>query len=65
MRHSNYPSYNSPDGLPSSPWPMVPITVACKNEECAEDITTEICPYCGTENEIEYETDYGDQPDED
>ncbi len=46
---------------------MIPVKVACKNEDCEEDIDTEICPYCGTENEIEFEPDYeaGDMERED
>lgn len=58
MSFSNVPSYNSPDGLPSNPFPTRIKTVACRNEACGEDINEPVCPYCGTENEIEYEPDF-------
>jgi hypothetical protein len=57
-KHSNHVPYDSPDGLPTNPYPMVPVIQACTNEDCGEDVHTEICPFCGAENEIDYEPDY-------
>ncbi len=54
-RFSNTVNHNSSDGLARNPWPVKPIVVACRNEDCGEDIETEVCPHCGTENVIEYE----------
>lgn len=56
MRYSNYVPYDSPDGLPTRPWPTKPVMTSCK--ECCNMVDTEVCPHCGSENEIEYETDY-------
>lgn len=66
-KYSDTVNWDSADGLPSNPFPNKPIIVACKNEDCAEDVDTEICPFCGTENLIEYEPDYeaGDKENED
>ncbi len=66
-KHSNHVSWDSVDGNPVNPYPMIPVKVACKNEDCAEEIDTEICPYCGAKNEIEFEVDYeaGDSERED
>jgi hypothetical protein len=53
---SNYVSYDSPDGLPTNPWPQKAVPTICK--ECYNETDTEVCKSCGAENEIEYETDY-------
>lgn len=57
-RFSNFVGHTSPDGRPSNPFPTRIRTVACRNEDCGEDINEPVCPHCGTENEIEHEPDY-------
>ncbi len=54
-KHSNVVEYSSCDGLPSNPFPTRIKTVACWNEACGEEINEPVCPFCGTENEIEHE----------
>jgi predicted amidophosphoribosyltransferase len=55
-RFSNSVDYNSPDGLPTSPYPKKAMPTICG--ECFEKVTEEVCPHCGAENDIDYEDDF-------
>jgi predicted amidophosphoribosyltransferase len=55
-KYSNSVSYNSPDGLPSNPYPLVPVKTTCSN--CYEKITEDPCPHCGAQNDIDMEPDF-------
>ena len=57
-KYSNVVNHNSPDDLPANPYPAKAIRTTCVNEDCMERISEEVCPFCGTENKIEYEPDY-------
>lgn len=55
-RFSNVVNYNSPDGLPSRPWPGKVVPTTCP--ECYNKVTEQVCPHCGADVELEMEIDY-------